>query len=75
MRRYLRNASAETYFVASAIIGALLAAVISRISWVGFSFLELWGILLSVDVVTYLAMKAGWIRAPRERGGGSSGPL
>jgi hypothetical protein len=68
MRRYLRNASPETYFVASAIIGALLAAVVSRFSWVGLSFLELWGILLSADLVSYVAMKAGWIRPPRERG-------
>lgn len=69
MRRYLRNASPEVYFLVSALIGAAIAGLASRIPLVNFGFLELFGILLGFDVVTYIAMKAGWIRTPRQRSG------
>lgn len=72
MQKYLRNASPEAYFAVSALIGLVIAAVISRISVFGFSFLGLLGVLLSVDAVTYIAMKAGWIRTPRQRNGRES---
>ena len=69
MRRYLKNASPEVYFVVSAVIGAVIAAFASRIPEIGFGFLEVFGILLSADLVVYVAMKAGWIRTPRQRSG------
>jgi len=69
MRGYLRNASPELYLVFSAAIGALIAAVLSRIEALSIGFWMLWGIMLSLDVVTYIAMKAGWIRTPRQRSG------
>lgn len=68
MRRYLRNATPEVYFIFSALIGALIAAGLS-FTQLGFGFWTMWGILLSIDVVTYIAMKAGWIRTPRQRSG------
>jgi hypothetical protein len=33
------------------------------------NFLTLAAILLSIDVITYIAMKAGWIRTPKQRSG------
>jgi hypothetical protein len=69
MRRYLAGASPEAFFLASAVLGAAIAAIVSRISWPGMSFLKTWLILLSADVVIYIAMKAGWMRTPRQRSG------
>ena len=69
MKRFLRNASPESYFVFSAVIGAVIAAVVSQIPGLDISFLVLLGIFLSVDLLTYIAMKAGWIRTPRQRSG------
>ncbi len=59
-----RKASAELYFVLSAVVGAVLAAAVSRVPSLGFSFLQFLTIMLSADVVTYIAMKAGWMNAP-----------
>ena len=69
MRGYIRNASPETFFVFSAAIGALIAGAITLYEPLDMGFWRLWGILLSFDVVTYVAMKAGWIRTPRQRSG------
>lgn len=69
MKRFLRNASPESYFVFSAVVGIVLAAIISQIPGLDMSFLLLLGIFLSVDLLTYIAMKAGWIRTPRQRSG------
>ena len=69
MRRYLKNASPEVYFLVSVLIGAVLAALATRIPQLDFSFIQIFGVLLSIDVVTYIAMRAGWIRTPRQRSG------
>lgn len=58
-----RKASAELYFVLSALVGAILAAAVSRVPALGFSFLQFLTIMLSADVVTYVAMKAGRMSA------------
>jgi hypothetical protein len=67
---YLRNASPEVFFLFSAAVGVVFAAISSRIPAVGFSFWKLLFILLSVDVIRYVAMKAGWLTdrgQPRSR--------
>ena len=69
MRRFLSNASPELYLLVSALIGAGIAGIATLIPAVGFDFLELFGILLSIDLVVYIAMKAGWMRTPRQRSG------
>jgi hypothetical protein len=72
MPQLLRNASPETYLVFSALIGLVIAGVVSHIPGVDISFLVLAGIFLSFDVLTYIAMKVGWIRTPRQRSGTDS---
>ena len=60
----MRKASPELFFLMSALLGVVLAAVVSRIPAIGFSFVQFLAIMLSVDVVTYIAMKAGWMHTP-----------
>jgi hypothetical protein len=62
-----RKASPELFFVISALVGVLLSAVVSRVPALGFSFVQFLTIMLSADVVTYVAMKAGVVKTP---GGG-----
>jgi fucose permease len=69
MAKFLRTASPEKYLAFSAAIGILLAWLASRIPGLGMNFLTLAAILLSIDVITYIAMKAGWIRTPKQRSG------
>ena len=69
MAKFLRTASPEKYLVFSAFIGILLAWVVSRIPGLDMDFLTLAAILLLIDVVTYVAMKAGLIRTARQRSG------
>ena len=69
MARFLRNVSPEAYFLFSAFIGVVMAALASRIPGLDLSFATLLVIFLSLDVITYIAMKAGWIRTPRQRSG------
>ncbi len=63
MTRY-KKASAELFFVLSAAVGVLIAAGVSRVPGIGFSFLQILAIVLSGDVVIYIAMKAGWLKRP-----------
>ena len=67
---FLKRASPEADFVVSAVIGVVIAAVVSLIPGLDFSFLLMLGIFLSIDVITYVAKKAGWIkpRAARDDG-------
>lgn len=69
MRRYLQHASPEAWFLFSAIIGVAIAWAATLIPGLGFRFIQILVILLSIDVATYIAMKAGWIRTPRQRSG------
>ena len=69
MAKFLRTASPEKYLLFSALIGIGLAWLASRMAWLDMDFLTLAAILLSIDVITYIAMKAGWIRTPRQRSG------
>lgn len=69
MARFLRTASPEGYFLFSAFIGLVMAGVASMIPGLELSFVTLVVILLSIDVITYAAMKAGWMKTPRQRSG------
>ena len=62
-----RKASPELFFIISAAVGVLLSGVVSRVPALGFSFVQFLTIMLSADVVTYVAMKAGVVKTP---GGG-----
>ena len=69
MARFLRTASPEAYFLFSALIGIVLAGIASRIPGLDLGFVTLVVILLSIDVITYVAMKVGWMKTPRQRSG------
>ncbi len=69
MKRFLKNATPEVYFVFSAVIGVLIAALASRIPGLELGFFRMLAILLSLDVITYIAMKLGWMKTPRQRSG------
>jgi hypothetical protein len=71
MRRFLKNATPETYLLFCAVVGVVLAAVASMIPGLDLGFVKLVLIFMSFDVLTYLAMKAGWIRTPAERRDGA----
>lgn len=64
----LRNVSPEVFFLFSALLGAGIAAAVSRFTSLGFGFWKFWAILLSIDVITYIAMKAGWMKKPGQNG-------
>jgi hypothetical protein len=63
----MKHASPEVYLLFCALIGVALAAVASRIPGLDLGFVRLLAIFLSFDLLTYIAMKAGWIRTPAER--------
>ena len=69
MAKFLRTASPEKYLIFSAAIGILMAWLASRIPGLDMDFLTLAAILLALDIITYIAMKAGWVRTPRQRSG------
>jgi hypothetical protein len=69
MPRFLRNATPETYFIFSAFIGVGIAAGASLIPGIDLGFLRMLLILLSIDIITYIAMKLGWMKTPRRRSG------
>lgn len=55
------------FFLFSAMLGVLMAAALSQIPLLDFGFREMLLVLLSVDVVNYIAMKSGFMREPRDR--------
>lgn len=68
MRAYLRNASPEVYFVATAIVSIAIAAVFARIPLLRFgSFVEMSIVLVASDLVIYVLMKIGFMKSPRDR--------
>lgn len=69
MAQFLRTASPGTFFLFSAVLGVVMAWLASMIPGLDMNFLTLAGILIALDVVTYIAMKAGWMRTPRQRSG------
>lgn len=69
MAQFLRTASPGTFFLFSAFLGVVMAWIASMIPGLDMDFLTLAGILIALDVVTYIAMKAGWVRTPRQRSG------
>ena len=69
MAKFLRTASPEKYLAFSAAKGIVLAWLTSRRPGLGRNYITLAAILLSIDVITYIAMKAGWIRTPKQRSG------
>ena len=60
MVRFLKRTSPEAEFVLSALIGVVIAGVMSMIPGLDLSFLTMLAILLSIDVIRYVAAKAGW---------------
>ena len=64
-----RRTRAAAIVVAVLLTGVALAAVASRIPGLDLGFLRLLAIFLSFDLLTYIAMKAGWIRTPAQRSG------
>ena len=64
MSRFLAPGSAERYFVFSAVLGLLIAALVDRFPSVSFGFIPMFLVLLSADVMYYVAMKAGWLPVP-----------
>ena len=69
MAKFLRTASPEKYLMFSAAIGIVMAWLASRIPGLDMDFVTLAAILLALDIITYIAMKAGWVRTPRQRSG------
>lgn len=55
--------SPETFAVASAVAGVLLAAILTLIPSMTFgTFWRMAAILVGADLVVYLAMKLGWLK-------------
>ncbi len=69
MPQLLRNATPEMYLIYSAFIGVLIAGGASLIPGIDFGFYRMLLILLSIDVITYIAMKLGWMKTPKQRSG------
>lgn len=66
MTRFFSNRSPESYAVANAIVGVLMAAVLTRIPALAFgTFRQMVVILLSADAVAYVVMKLVSMRTPR----------
>jgi hypothetical protein len=60
--------SPETFGLASAVVGVLMAALLTLVPAVSFgTFWQMTAILLSADIVVYLAMKVGWLKMRRDR--------
>ena len=60
MVRFLKRSSPEAEFLLSAVLGVVIAAIMSRIPGLGLSFVTMLAILLSIDVIRYIGAKAGW---------------
>jgi hypothetical protein len=70
MREQFRNASAELYFVLSAVVSVVIAFVATRFRLTAFgSFVHMAAILVSADVMVYVLTRAGLLKVPRGRVG------
>ena len=68
MSTNFRSASSESYFAASAVVSVVLAAIARQIPAIAFgTFLQMAAVLIAADVVLYLLMKLGVLKAPRDR--------
>ena len=55
--------SPEGFAVASAVVGVLLAAMLTLVPSLAFgTFWQMAGILIAADLTLYLAMKLGWLK-------------
>ena len=60
--------SPESFALASAAVGVLMAALLTLVPTVAFgTFWQMTAILLGADLVVYLAMKLGWLKMRRDR--------
>jgi hypothetical protein len=60
--------SPEAFALASAVVGVLMAALLTLVPAASFgTFWQMTAILLSADLVVYLAMKLGWLKMRRDR--------
>ena len=58
--------SPEGFAVASAVVGALLAAMLTLIPSLAFgTFWQMAAVFVGADLVVYLAMKLGWLKMRR----------
>ena len=58
--------SPEGFAVASAVVGVLLAALLTLVPAVAFgTFWQMAAVLVGADLVVYLAMKLGWLKMRR----------
>jgi len=61
--------SAEGFALYSAVVGVLIAALLAQTQMLAFgSFRMMVAVFLVADLMTYLTMKAGIIRSPRDWG-------
>ncbi len=68
MIRALLTRSPEFYAIGNAIIGVLLAALLTRIPAAAFgSFWQMAMVFIVADLIVYIVMKIGWIRMLRPR--------
>ncbi len=68
MRTHFRSASPELYLAGGIAVSLVLAAVMSRFPALAFAgFIAMAGVLVTADVVLYLLMKIGAIKAPSNR--------
>lgn len=63
------RSSAEGFMISSAILGVMLAALLAQTHLLAFaSFKQMVIVFLIADVMTYITMKVGLIRSPRDWG-------
>ena len=61
--------SAEGFAITSAIVGVMLAALLAQTRVLAFgTFRMMAAVLIIADLMTYITMKAGIIRSPRDWG-------
>ena len=58
-----KSKSPESFALGSAVVGVLIAALLTLVPVVAFgTFWQMAAILVGADLVVYLAMKLGWLK-------------
>jgi hypothetical protein len=61
--------SAEGFFISSAVLGVMLSALLSQTRVLAFgSFRMMVIVFLVADIISYITMKTGLMRSPRDWG-------
>jgi len=67
VRANVRNVLAELYLAGAVIISLVLAAILAQIPAVAFGgFFIMAAVLIAADLVLYILMKLGVLKAPRD---------